>query len=140
MSKRKRGSRVRDLPLKEDGSVDFSKLPVDENGQTEIDRSAEEAFENGTLEAVDILGNKEVVSKENDILYEMFTGTEKDLPPERVLSIVKHLQGKILTIVDASYDDKERAKFVKDLVKDAFSSSSNWIYEMSIREFEGGLK
>lgn len=136
MSKTKQGNRVRDLPLKADGSVDFSKLPVDENGQTEIDRSAEEAFENGTLEAVDILGNTERISKADDIFYEMFTGEEKDLPPERVLSVVKHLQGKILTIVDASYDDKDRAKFVKDLVKDAFSSSSNWLYEMSIRKFE----
>lgn len=136
MSEINNGNRVRDIPLKEDGSVDFSKLPIDENGQTEIDRMAEEAYENGELQAVDILGNTENISKADDIFYEMFTGEEKDLPVDRVLSVVKHLQGKILTIVDASYDDKERAKFVKDLVKEAFSNSSNWIYEMSIRKFE----
>jgi len=130
------GDHVHDYPLKADGSIDFSKLPVDENGQTEIDRQAEEAFENGELQAVDILGNTGTISKEDDIMYEMFTGKEKDVPVHRILTVVKHLQGKVLTIVDASYDDKERAKFVKDLVKEAFSTSSNWMYEMSIRTFE----
>jgi len=134
MSEQNYEGHVNDLPLKEDGSVDFDKLPKDENGQTWIDRDAERAYEDGELEETDVLGNTINVSKKNDIVHEMFTGEEHPLPADRVLTVVKHLQGKVLTIVDASYDDKERAKFVKDLVKDAFSSSSNWIYEMSIRD------
>lgn len=106
------------------------------SGYTEedIEEMAIEAYENGTMEMVEILGNSEPFSKKEDIVHEMLTGDEKDLPVDQILSIVKHLQGKVLTIVDASYDDKERAKFVKDLVKEAFSSSSSWIYEMSFRE------
>jgi len=117
--------------------VDMSKLPKDENGMTEIDRSAEEAYEDGSLEMIDILGNKEPFSKKQDIIHEMLTGAEKPVEIHRVLSIVKHLQGKVLTVVDATYlGEEKRLKFIKDLVKDAFSSSSNWLYEMSIREFE----
>lgn len=136
MSKKTKDNCVHDYPLKKDGSIDISKLPKDENGMTEIDRQAEEAFENGELEMIDIIGNSEPFLKENDILREMFTGEEKPVDVERVLSIVKHLQGKVLTVLDATFTDEKRIKYVKDLVKEAFSSSSNWIYEMSIREFE----
>lgn len=54
----------------------------------------------------------------------------------QVLLSVSKLQGKILTIIDASFEDKERAKYVKDLVKDSFSSLSNQLYEATIKEFE----
>ena len=107
----------------------------------EFDKKANELYEKNELTMMDVLGNEFPFDSQSDkIINEMVTGEEIDLPVGRVLPVIKHLQGKILTIVDATYDDKERAKFVKDLVKDAFSSSSNWIYEMSIREFEGGLK
>jgi hypothetical protein len=42
----------------------------------------------------------------------------------------------VLTVVDATFTDEKRIKFVKDLVKECFSASSNWLYEMSIRDFE----
>ena len=113
----------------------LSKLP---EGYTEeeINESAIEAWENGTMTAVDILGNKEPFSAKEDIVYEMFKGDEKPVEIQRVLSVVKHLQGKILTVLDATFIDEKRIKYVKDLVKEAFSSSSNWLYELSIRESE----
>lgn len=135
MSKQEKGKSCQDLPTKKDGTIDLEELPKDENGMTEIDRSAEEAYNNGDLEMVDILGNRTPASKKDDIMHEMFTGTEKPLDVDKVLGVVKHLQGKILTIIDASFTDLNRVKFVKDLIKDSFSTSSNWIFEMSIREF-----
>lgn len=100
--------------------------------QEEINASAEEAIENGTMEAIDILGNTEPFDvNEHDVIYGMLNGDEKDLPIGLVLSMIKHLQGKVLTIVDASYDDKERVKFVKDLMKDAFRNSANTIHGAS---------
>jgi len=111
---------------------DVSRLP---EGWTEeeINASMQEAYESGELQAVDVLGNSEVVEP---ILDELFTGDEKPLDAHRVLSVVRHLQGKVLTVVDATFTDEKRIKFVKDLVKDCFSQSSNWLYEMSIRDFE----
>lgn len=38
----------------------------------------------------------------------------------------KHLIGKILTIVDASFGDPEQRKAVKDMVNDAFYGPSYW--------------
>lgn len=133
MSKNNKGNLVRDWPLKKDGSIDFEKLPKDENGMTEIDRSAEEAYKKGELQAVDVLGNSETIEP---LVDEMFTGHEMPLEAYRVLSVVKHLQGKVLTVLDATFTDEKRIKYVKDLVKECFSSSSNWLYEMSLRKFE----
>jgi hypothetical protein len=106
----------------------------------EINKSADEAFEKGELKIVDILGNEEPFTKEQDIMHEMITGDEKPLSVQRVLGVVKHLQGKVLTVIDATFTDQSRLKYVKDIVKDQFSQSSSWIYEMSIREFEEDTK
>jgi hypothetical protein len=133
MSKQNKDSRVHDYPLKADGSVDFEKMPKDENGMDEIDRLAEEAYQNGELKGVDMLGNEEVVEP---IMDELFTGHEKPLEAYNVLSVVKHLQGRVLTVLDATFTDEKRIKYVKDLVKECFSASSNWLYEMSLRDFE----
>lgn len=133
MSKKNKGNFVQGYPTKKDGSVDFDKMPKDENGMDEIDRMAEEAYQKGELQGMDILGNTETIEP---IVDEMFTGNEKPLNAYRVLSIIKHLQGKVLTVVDATFSDEKRIKYVKDLIKDCFSQSSNWLYEMSIRDFE----
>jgi len=107
--------------------------PVQDMSEEEINASAEEAIKNGTMEMVDVLGNTEPYVS---IINEILTGEEKPVDIQLVLNIVKHLQGKVLTVVDATFTDEKRLKYVKDLVKDAFSSSSNWMYELSIREFE----
>ena len=118
---------------KKQGSM--SKLP---KGYTEksINEASDEAYRKGVMEVVDVIGNTTPFTEKEDILYEMFTGEEKPLAVKRVLGVIKHLQGKVLTVIDATFLDEARAKFVKDLVKDQFSQSSNWIFEMSIRDFE----
>lgn len=45
---------------------------------------------------------------------------------EDVCNQRKHLIGKILTIVDASFSDPEQRKAVKDMVNDAFYGPSYW--------------
>jgi predicted kinase len=45
---------------------------------------------------------------------------------ENVYDQRKHLIGKILTIVDASFSDPEQRKAVKDMVNDAFYGPSYW--------------
>lgn len=101
--------------------------------ELDVDGLAEEAYQNGELQAVDMLGNTETIEP---LMDEMFTGHEKPLAAYDVLGVVKHLQGRVLTVVDATFTDEKRLKFVKDLVKECFSASSNWLYEMSIRDFE----
>lgn len=44
-----------------------------------------------------------------------------------ILSQVKFLEGKILTIIDASYSDPIQRKAVKDLLKSAFHQQITWI-------------
>jgi hypothetical protein len=40
------------------------------------------------------------------------------------------LQGRILTIIDASYSDVVQRKAVKDLVRQAFQNQTKWVYEI----------
>lgn len=52
------------------------------------------------------------------------------LPYSAISSQVKHLQGKVLTVIDASMSNTDQRKAVKDLVNNAFSSQLSWIYEL----------
>jgi hypothetical protein len=40
------------------------------------------------------------------------------------------LLGKVLTIVDASFSDKEQRKAVKDLVRQQFREQEKWVYSI----------
>jgi len=86
----------------------------------EINDMANEAMENG--ECTDLMGNP---MGEDELVA---IPTEKEgfkFFTDVVLPMVKTLEGKILTITDASFEDKHRVKFVKDLMKDAFSLSAS---------------
>lgn len=61
-------------------------------------------------------------------------GKEVKLNYFQVESQVKFLQGKVLTVIDASYSDKEQRKAVKDLVKSAFSIQLAWILQLCAPE------
>lgn len=54
----------------------------------------------------------------------------KELSYNAILSQVKFLQGKVLTVIDAVSAEKEQKKAIKDLIKNAFSQQLNWIYEL----------
>lgn len=76
----------------------------------EIEVSFEEALKNG--EVTDVMGNQ--------LLEEDLIAVSKETSPWDTLEVIKTFQGKILTIIDATYDDKERVKYVKDLIKGEF--------------------
>ena len=61
---------------------------------------------------------------------EKFLGESKSLKVDAIQAQVKFLQGKVLTILDASFTDKEQKKAVKDLVNKAFSDQLTWIMQL----------
>ena len=61
-------------------------------------------------------------------------GEEKQLHYSAIESQISFLQGKVLTIVDASYSDERQLKAVKDLIKSAFHNQRTWILEMCYPE------
>lgn len=61
---------------------------------------------------------------------EKFLGESKSLKVDAIQAQVKFLQGKVLTVIDASYSDKEQKKAVKDLVNKAFSDQLSYIMQL----------
>lgn len=92
-----------------------------------IEESFNEAVRNGTL--TDILGNP-VDPKEMQVVDPEWG--KADFVTGTVFPQMKYLQGRVLTIVDATYEDKERAKYIKDIIKDAFVSQADSIMQMLI--------
>lgn len=84
-------------------------------------------------QVTDVLGNQVKEFSEVDPKW----GTQ-DFVFGTVIPQIKFLQGRILTIIDATCEDKERAKYVKDLVKDAFVSQADNIIQVTI-DHENGL-
>ena len=73
----------------------------------EIEEAFEESLKKG--EVTDVMGNK---LGEKDFICGGGTTS--------ILEILKTFQGKILTILDATFEDKERVKYVKDMVRGEF--------------------
>ena len=61
-------------------------------------------------------------------------GKEHTLNYFEVESQVKFLQGKVLTIVDASYSNVEQKKAVKSLINSVFSTELAWILQLCAPE------
>ncbi len=57
-------------------------------------------------------------------------GEERALDYGVIESQMKFLQGKVLTVIDASMDDGRKLKAVKDLVNKAFSEQLTWILQL----------
>ena len=84
----------------------------------EVSDSFEEALENG--EVTDAVGEK--MSKDDFMTLDPKKVTETIF---QVLSNSrKRLEGRLLTIIDAT-SDKERAKYIKDLIKSEIRSESS---------------
>jgi hypothetical protein len=108
-------------------------------------RAFEEAIQKKEL--VDVLGNP-LQEEMMDQIHKDFNRSEwvetsdgsepefNDLKFEQVRNILRSTQGKVLTIIDATFTDEKRLKYVKDLVKDAFSSQANWLFELATGDFE----
>lgn len=61
-------------------------------------------------------------------------GAGISLDCDAIHSQVNFLQGKVLTIVEASISDKEQRKAVKDLIKSSFSDQLTWIRQLCYPE------
>ena len=56
---------------------------------------------------------------------------DRHLTLDGIEAQLSFLQGEILTLMDASFSDREQCKAVKDLVKQFFRSRIRWIGELS---------
>lgn len=54
---------------------------------------------------------------------------------EQARNVLFGAQGKILTIIDATFTDEKRLKYVKDLVRNAFSQQGDWLFELATGDF-----
>ena len=70
------------------------------------------------------------VSKDEVVEFEVPNVKEQKLSYKEITSQISFLEGKVLTIIDASYTDLVQRKAVKDLIRDKFSGQMNWIYEL----------
>lgn len=51
-------------------------------------------------------------------------------------SFLKNLQGKVLTVIDATHTDTEQRKATKDILREIFCQSINNVYEIAISKDE----
>lgn len=49
---------------------------------------------------------------------------------------VQFLQGKVLTVIDAAFTEKEQKKAVKDLINKAFSDQLTWIRQLCYSDIQ----
>lgn len=61
-------------------------------------------------------------------------GKEVSLDYGAIQSQLSFLQGKVLTVIDASYNNERQLKAVKDLVKSAFHEQQTWILQICFPE------
>lgn len=97
---------------------------VPEFTEEEITESFELARAKG--EVTDLMGNP--MGAGETVAWEI--GEEKDLSFTQIMGVMNGLQGKVLTIIDATFIDKERSKYVKDLIKDSFVHQADWLFEL----------
>lgn len=60
------------------------------------------------------------------------------LPLNAIQAQISFIQGKVLTIVDATYASSAQNKAVKDLIKDVFRTQQNWIGSLAVGKDNGG--
>ena len=56
---------------------------------------------------------------------------EVELSYSAISAQIKFIQGKMLTVVDASYGDAVQRKAIKDIINSYFSDSLDWIYDLT---------
>lgn len=111
-------------------------FPSEELSAEEVAESYEYAAKNGLV--TDTMGNK--IDTENDMV-EYDTTEPKVFSFNDVLPSFQYLQGRVLTIIDASIPDADsRNKFIKDLVKDAFVQHADKILTLSVAFLKASKK
>lgn len=56
---------------------------------------------------------------------------EVELSYGAIAAQIKFIQGKVLTVVDASYGDAVQRKAIKDIINSYFRDSLDWIYDLT---------
>lgn len=57
------------------------------------------------------------------------------LPLSSIMAQFNFLQGKVLTIIDASIQDERQNKALKDLIKNSFYEQMDWVTKLSTGHF-----
>ncbi len=57
-------------------------------------------------------------------------GQAEKLDIDTIIHNLKVVQGKVLTVIEASISDKVQLKAVKDLINTSFSNQMQWIYQL----------
>jgi len=65
-----------------------------------------------------------------EVPYKISDCEEKELGYKAIAAQISFLLGKVLTIIDASIEDEQRNKAIKDLIRNAFSDKLDWIYQL----------
>lgn len=63
---------------------------------------------------------------------------EQTLPFSAIQAQTSFLQGKVLTIVDASYASETQNKAIKDLIKQTFADHIKWMRSLAFGNDNGG--
>jgi len=83
--------------------------------------SEEEMAIEEMLEVVtDPLGNPILKSE----LVDVDTSNLEDVSYGAIVNVLRRLQGQVLTIIDATFVDERRLKYVKDMVKNNFAHAA----------------
>ena len=62
--------------------------------------------------------------------YEISNCKETKLGYNSISTQMNFLKGKVLTVIDASIQDRDQRKAVKDLIHDKFKGQLDWIYQL----------
>lgn len=68
--------------------------------------------------------------KTSAVVGEKFPPEEKQLGLGAIQAQVSFLEGKVLTVIDASFTEDRQLKAVKDLIKRAFREQLDWITQL----------
>lgn len=78
------------------------------------------------------------MSKRHEVALSVETVKNPTLPLSAIQGQISFIQGKVLTIIDATYASPTQNKAVKDLIKDAFRTQQNWIGSLAMGRDNGG--
>ena len=66
----------------------------------------------------------------SEIPFKISEAEEKELGYTAIHAQIRFLMGKVLTIIDACIEDKQRNKAIKDLIRNTFADKLDWIYQL----------
>lgn len=77
------------------------------------------------------------MNKINDELLEPLAGDFAPISHNEAISAVRHLSGKIYTLLDAVITDEKQLHAVKDIARAEFSSTYDWLMKAANPNYLG---